>query len=231
MSTRTRALAWIAAFGLVAPSGAVAQDRTEREIVDLIVREGPVAVAIRAETEVARREQLARLAYPNPGVTYSREGAGFTEFLEVEQTLPISGVRTALARAGMAATTAAEAERDARLWALRADAAATVARLVGTQNRLQVVEAHAAEVDRLVAILRTREREGEGSRFDRVRAEQELRDARQAVTAAAIAVGDARAAVLTLLPRDSALGRIEGVSAAASQVVPGPGSLSKRPPG
>ena len=38
-----------------------AQDRTEREIVELIVRDGPQARAIRAESEVTRREQLARL--------------------------------------------------------------------------------------------------------------------------------------------------------------------------
>ena len=95
------------------------QDRTERDIVELIVRDGPQARAIRAEAEVTRREQLARLAYPNPSVTYSREGAGFTEFLQAEQPLPFFGVRGSLARAGVAATAAAEADRDVRLWALR----------------------------------------------------------------------------------------------------------------
>ena len=57
-----------------------------------------------------------------PAVMYSREGAGFTEFLQVEQSLPVFGTRAALSRAGVAATAAAEAERDARLWMLRADA-------------------------------------------------------------------------------------------------------------
>ena len=80
MLTRAQVCAWIAGFGLVAPSLVMAQDRTEREVVDLIVRDGPQASAIRAETEVTRREQLARLAYPNPGVMYSREGAGFASF-------------------------------------------------------------------------------------------------------------------------------------------------------
>ena len=74
---------------------AAGQDRTEREIVELIVRDGPQARAIRAEAEVTRREQLARLAYPNPSVTYSREGAGFTEFLQAEQSLPLFGARAA----------------------------------------------------------------------------------------------------------------------------------------
>ncbi len=41
MPTRAQVCAWIAGFGLVVPSLAIAQDRTEREIVDLIVRDGP----------------------------------------------------------------------------------------------------------------------------------------------------------------------------------------------
>jgi outer membrane protein TolC len=182
MSTRFQVCAWIAAVGLVAPSAAAAQDRTERDIVDLIVREGPQARAIRAETEATHREQLARLAYPNPSVTYSREGAGFTEFFQAEQSLPVFGVRGALARAGLAATAAAEAERDARLWQLRSQAATVLARLAAEQVRLDATRALVRQIEGLTAILRTREREGEGSRFDRLRAEVELRDTRLLVT-------------------------------------------------
>ena len=210
MATRSQVYAWIAGFGLVMPSLAIAQDRTEREVVELIVRDGPQARAIRAATEVTRREQLARLAYPNPAVTYSREGAGFTEFLQAEQSLPLFGVRAALSRAGVAATAAAEAERDIRLWALRSDAAAAVARLIAEQARLELAQAHVREVERLIEILRTREREGEGSRFDRLRAEQELRDTRQLMTSAAVAVAEARAALSGMLPRDISLTRIAG---------------------
>lgn len=218
MPTRAQASAWIALFGLVMPPLAMAQDRTEREVVDLIVRDGPRARAIRAETEVTRREQLARLAYPNPGVMYSREGAGFTEFLQVEQSLPVFGARAALSRAGVEATAAAEADRDARLWTLRADAATAVTRVIAEHERLRVAESYVQEVERLIDALRTREREGEGSRFDRLRAEQELRDARLSVTAAAVAVADARAAISAMLPRDTALGRL--VSARGQQSPP-----------
>ena len=79
MPTRAQVCAWIAGFGLVVPSLAMAQDRTdrtEREVVDLIVRDGPQASAIRAETEVTRREQLARLWSPNPGVMCRPGGCG-----------------------------------------------------------------------------------------------------------------------------------------------------------
>jgi cobalt-zinc-cadmium efflux system outer membrane protein len=210
MPTRAQVCAWITAFGLAAPLTVAAQDRTEREIVDLIVRDGPRARAIRAETEVVRREQLARLAYPNPEVTYSREGAGFTEFLQLGQLLPVFGTRAALSRAGVAATAAAEAERDARLWMLRADAATAVARLNAEQVRLEVAEAHIRHIERLITVLQTREREGEGSRFDRLRAEQERRDARQVVTSAAIAVAEARTVLAAMVPRDVAVTRVTG---------------------
>src|SRR5687768_5162850 len=156
MPTRSQVCTWIAGFGLVVPSLAIAQDRTERDVVELIVRDGPQARAIRAESEVTRREQLARLAYPNPSLTYSRESAGFTEFLQAEQVLPIFGARRALSRAGVAATAAAEAERDVRLWQLRSDAAAVIARLLAAQARVESVHAHRVEITRLVEILRVR---------------------------------------------------------------------------
>jgi cobalt-zinc-cadmium efflux system outer membrane protein len=205
MPTGAQVCTWIAVAGLLAPSVAAGQDRTEREVVELIVRDGPVSRAIRAETEATRNEQLARLAYPNPSVTYSREGAGFTEFFQAEQSLPIFGTRDRLSRAGVAATAAAEAERDVRLWILRSEAATAAARLVAEQQRLESTRAHVFEVERLIEILRTREREGEGSRFDRLRAEQELRDTNQLVTSTTAALAEARATLASMLPRDVSL--------------------------
>jgi hypothetical protein len=157
-----------------------------------------VAGAIRAEAEVTRREQLARLAYPNPAVTWSREGAGFTEFFQAEQSLPLFGVRASPARAGVAATAAAEADRDVRLWQLRAEAGAAVARFAAEQERAAVATAQVREIERLIDILRTREAEGEGSRFDRLRAEQELR-ARHLLWPRRIAIGACARAVGTPL--------------------------------
>ena len=220
MPTRAQVCTWIAAVGLLAPSVAAGQGRTEREIVELIVRDGPQARAIRAESEVTRREQLARLSYPNPSVTYSREGAGFTEFFQAEQSLSLFGARDALSRAGVAATAAAEAERDLRLWLLRSDAAAAVARVVAEQERLESVRAHMREVERLIEILRTREREGEGSRFDRLRAEQELRDTNQVVTSAAVALAEARATVSGMLPRDALLTTVAALGDRAAAAGP-----------
>lgn len=220
MPTRAQAHAWIAVLGLVMPCVAAGQDRTERGLVDLVVRDGPQARVIRADTDVTRREQEARLAYPNPGVMYSREGAGFTEFLQVEQTLPFFGIRGALSRAGVAASAAAEADRDARLWQLRAEATAVVARLSAEQRRLTAAEAHAQDIARLIGVLRTREQEGEGSRFDRLRAEQELRDARYVVTSAAVGVADARSGLAAMLPADVEVTRVADALGEPRPIVP-----------
>jgi cobalt-zinc-cadmium efflux system outer membrane protein len=227
MSTQSRVCAWIAAAGLLVPSTAKGQDRSEREVVELIVRDGPQARAIRAESEVIRHEQLARLAYPNPSFTYSREGAGLTEFFQAEQLLPIFGTRDALSRAGVAASAAADAARDVRLWALRSEAAAAVARVAAGQARIQLARAHAAEVERLIEILRIREKEGEGSRFDRMRAELERREANQAITSGAAALAEARAIVAGMLPGNVVVTSIAGAQTAAS-AAPAPDALVAR---
>jgi cobalt-zinc-cadmium efflux system outer membrane protein len=72
--------------------------------------------------------------------------------------------------------------------------------MVTEQGRLESARAHIREVERLIEILRTREREGEGSRFDRLRAEQELHDSNQLATSATVALTEARALLTGMLP-------------------------------
>lgn len=198
MPTRYRvalALMLIAAVG-----GAHAQERTEQEIVEAIVREGPRARAIRAASEVVISAQAARLIFPNPVASYSREEAGFTEFFQIDQPLPAFGLRSALERVGVAARDAADAEREAQLWQLRNDARDAVARLRAASERLESARSLAGLVEGLIGVLTTREREGEGTRFDRIRAQQEFVDAQQAVVAATIEHADAGGALAALLP-------------------------------
>jgi len=209
MPTLMRVGAWLSCL-LLWPVIAGAQDLTESQLIDLILRDGAQARAIRTGVEVTRREQLARTVFPNPGVVYSREGAGFTEFLQVEQPLPIFGSRGGLARAGAAATQTAEAERDARLWQLRADAQTLVARLLAEQEKLDATQATIRDVERIIELLRIREREGEGSRFDRIRAEQELAESRQIALDAAASVAEARAAIAAVVAEGTRISRVVG---------------------
>lgn len=188
-----------------------AQELTDSQLVELIVRDGARARAISLDVEVVRREQAARAVLSNPSIAYTREGAGYTEFLQFEQFLPIFGSRGALARAGAAATLAAEAERDGRLWRLRADARAFVARLLAEQQRVEASAVTIREVERIIALLRIREKEGEGSRFDRLRAEQELADARQISLEAAASAADVKAAIAAVVADGPRLTRVVGM--------------------
>lgn len=210
MSSRAPVCAWVAACVMAAPSIVLAQELSARDVIEAIMRDGPRAVAIRAEVDVVRLEQHARLAWPNPGLAYSREGAGFTEFLQVAQPLPVSGVRATLVRAGVAATAAAEAERDARLWDLRVEATRLVAHWLWAQSRVEAAAADTQAVERLVEMLRVREREGEGSRFDRLRGEQEVAELKQTAVAAAIDLADVRGAVAALVPPGLTVTRVTG---------------------
>lgn len=219
MPTLNRAGALLLCAALC-PPGARAQELTDVQVVEMILRDGAHARAIRASVDVTRLEQAARTVFPNPGAAYIREGAGFTEFFQVEQLLPIFGTRAALARAGTAATLAAEAGRDARLWQLRADAQMLVARLLSEQEKLDGAHISVREIERIIGVLRTREQEGEGSRFDRLRAEQELMEARQIATDAAASVADARAAIAAVLSEGTRLTRITGVLYADREAPP-----------
>ena len=192
-------------------ANAGAQELTESQLVELIVRDGAQARAIRLDADVVRREQAARTVLSNPSIAYTREGAGYTEFLQVEQFFPIFGSRGALARAGVAATQAAEAERDGRLWQLRADARTLVARLLAEQERFEASAVTVREVERIITLLRIREKEGEGSRFDRVRAEQELADARQMSLEAAASAAEVRAAIAAVVTDGTRFTRVAGI--------------------
>lgn len=205
MRTRFRVALVAAVYVACFPLWAQAQARNEQEILDLIVSESPQAKSIRAAAETVSAQQAARLTFPNPAFSYAREGAGFTEFYQMEQALPAFGLRDALERVGVAAREAAEAERDARLWQLRVDAQVALARWRAASERLEAARSVERLVDQLITVLATREREGEGSRFDRVRSEQELVDARQLVASAEVDRLAARGAILAMLPPNTTL--------------------------
>jgi cobalt-zinc-cadmium efflux system outer membrane protein len=205
MRTRLRVALVAAVYVGCFPLSAQAQLRNEQEILDLIVSESPQAKAIRVVAETVTAQQAARLTFPNPAVSYAREGAGFTEFYQVEQSFRAFGVHDSLERVGVAARESAEADRDARLWQLRIDAQVALARWRAAAERLEAARSVERLVGQLLTVLVTREREGEGSRFDRVRSEQELVDAKQLVASAEVDRLAARGAILAMLPPNTAL--------------------------
>lgn len=147
---------------------ALARMRSEHpqiRVLDLTVR----------ELEADTRE---RTLLPNPTFTYTREETGLNvdDFLLVTQELPLRGRRGLLGEASAQAVTAAQAGAAADLLAFETDLRLAFTDLLTAQAQVAVLEDGLSELAALVDVLRARESEGEGSLFDRLRAEREMAD-------------------------------------------------------
>ncbi len=162
--------------GCVAAS-AVAQALTERQALQLL-RESPYYRELEARVEVTRAERRRGTLYPNPSATAAFEGAGRTDFYLIEQPLAVNGRRRLLRQAGESAVAATRAEADYELRFLEADVRRTFQQLIYVQERRETISRNIEELSELVRILREREGAGEGSKFDRLRAERGDRRAR-----------------------------------------------------
>ena len=208
------------ALYLTACSVSVAQSRwTEPQFLAAVEQRSPALAVVRASIAVARAEAAGRGLYPNPSVSYSREGAGFTEFFQAEQPLAISGRLRLLRQAGAAQIGVAEAEAALAQWQIRTDARNVFGNALLARARVEIVEASTSDIRDVVRILRAREREGEGSRYDRLRAERELaeRESETGVARAALAIADAE--LRSFLPPEVAQVAIDGRLATASPVL------------
>jgi cobalt-zinc-cadmium efflux system outer membrane protein len=179
---------------LVLPSLAKAQEITEEEALRRLVQESPQARALRAQPEITRADAKTWSLAPNPTITYNREDSALTrdDFLMVQQSLPITGRRGLLRRAGSAAVEATSAESSHALVQLQSDLRLTFHELVLAQERKRLLDKGIAELQEVVRILQEREREGESSTFDRLRAERELADVQVELVSAQTSIVQAR---------------------------------------
>src|SRR5437867_6876152 len=178
---------------LVSSLRAPAQERNEAQVIERFLQQSPQPRELRARVAIAQAEARGRALYPNPSFSYSREGAGFNEFFEIGQTIPISGRLGYLRQAGTAAVSATESQSTALLWELRSDLRVAFYRLLAAQQEGTLVEATIERLREVVRILRDREKEAEGSRYDRLRGEREVRETRTELSAATARGGQARA--------------------------------------
>jgi len=202
---------WI--LGLVLSSVCCGQDQrgwSEAQIVERFLTLSPQATEFRARVAATEAEMRTRTVYPNPVVSYSREGAGYNEFFEAWQTLPLNGRVRYLREAGSAAVAVTDANREAVLWWMRSDLRLAFYRMVAAQERVRLLSASADEVDQLIRILRQREQEGEGSRYDRLRAERELAEVRTDVIGATALIAAARRSIGGFLPEGTQVQSVEG---------------------
>ncbi len=188
-----------------------AQTWTESQVLALFAQQSPAAAAARAQIAVARADARSRGLYGNPSFSYSREGAGFTEFFLAEQTLPLSG-RIGLLRQTVApAVGAAEADADALIWQLRSEVRLAFFRLLAMQDREQVLHATRRDLKEVIRVLAVREKEGEGSRFDRLRWEREDVEIRAEIGLVKAQAAQANGRMLEFLPQGTEIANVEGV--------------------
>jgi cobalt-zinc-cadmium efflux system outer membrane protein len=134
-------------------------------------------------------------------VSYLQENAAGTRdsFLMVQQELPTSGRLDLLRQAGDAAVRAEELHVKQAEYEVRQETRATFARLVAAQRRLVGLSTSLATLEELTLRLRERERAGDSSSFDRLRAERELADIKAQRRGAEADVAAARASLATLI--------------------------------
>jgi cobalt-zinc-cadmium efflux system outer membrane protein len=188
-----------AALVLAILPAAVGQELTEKQLIERVFAESPQVRVLQAAVAAARAESLGRTLYPNPAASYVREGAGFTEFLQFEQPLVLTNRRGYLRKAGSAAVSAADLLLDRNLWEMRTGLRLAFYRLLEEQERHKIVERSISELEEIVRILRRRETEGEGSRFDRLRAERELVEARADRVSADVSLAHTRGELAAFL--------------------------------
>ena len=160
------------------PSAASGQPLTEERALERMRAGHPYLQALRLGVREIEAEARERSLIPNPTVGYTREdsGLGVDDFLLLSLELPLRGRASLLHEAATQAATTAEARADASRLDFEARLRHAFTDLLLAQERSVVLEAGVGELGRLVDVLRAREREGEGSRFDRLRTEREVAD-------------------------------------------------------
>ncbi|MGC4054224.1 MAG: TolC family protein [Paludibaculum sp.] len=208
IATRARRLALVSP--LLLASNGLAQTWTEEQVLELFNRQSPQAVAARAQVAVTRAEARGRALYSNPSFSYSREGAGYTEFFQAEQALPLTGRIRLLRQSINPATAAAEAGAAALVWRLRSEVRSAFYALLASQRREQVLNDTIADLGEVIRVLTAREKEGEGTRFDRLRWERELVELGAELSSMAANSAKAKALLLEFLPPGTEISAVEG---------------------
>lgn len=113
-------------------------------------------------------------------------------------------------KAGAAAVSVAEANRESALWSLRSDLRVAFYGMVASQDRLRALSAGVSEVEQLIRLLRQRENEGEGSRYDRLRAEREAAELRIDIATARSVVAASGARLASYLPDGARVQEVRG---------------------
>src|SRR6266480_4889695 len=103
MSLQIRWLVWTTMLCCAGPNCRAQdapQEWSESQVIERFLALSPQARELRARVALTEAEARTRAVFPNPSVAYSREGAGYNEFFEATQILPINGRIRFLREAG-----------------------------------------------------------------------------------------------------------------------------------
>jgi cobalt-zinc-cadmium efflux system outer membrane protein len=202
--------ATLALLAVALAGAAAAQEWTEALVLQKFLEQSPQAREARARVAVVQAETRGRALYANPSFNYTHEGAGRTDFFQAEQALPLTGRLRFLREAGAAMVRATEADGAFSLWQARSVLRQVFYRVVAAQEIESIYTRGLNEIANVIRVLADREREGEGSKFDRLRAERERAEmlAELALVRATAAVE--RSQLLAFLPAGTEVEAVSG---------------------
>jgi cobalt-zinc-cadmium efflux system outer membrane protein len=172
----------------------------------------PLALELAREVERAGSAVRAAGLWPNPEFSLSAEDSGSeTERItDLSLAIPVGGRLALEKKAARSTLRSAEARvRQARI-ELRAGVREVFFELCRFQEKVRVFEGGMERFDRLVEALRAREREGESSGFDRMRAERERAEVEIGLSDAFQGQSRARSALAALVGMPAAEVAAEG---------------------
>jgi cobalt-zinc-cadmium efflux system outer membrane protein len=165
----------------------------------MFLTRSPSAQELRAGTAIVEARTQSWSLWPNPLASFDHEGAGLTQISRVEQSLPLNGRLGFLRQAGASAVRTAGMQAEYILWRQCSEMRRAFYELLLGQERETLLGNAIRQLQDVVRILRERETHGEGSRFDRLRAEREESELQAELVSAQAGTAQARSRLVSFL--------------------------------
>jgi cobalt-zinc-cadmium efflux system outer membrane protein len=167
---------------------------TESDAIRLFLEESPQARRVPVIMQSADAASRVEARVANPDIAYQIEDAAGVrdEFLTFQQELPITGRRGLVREGADAAVSSARLAADQNLLTTASTVRVSFYEVLYRESTLDRLQQGTERLERVVDVLARREREGEGSGYDLLRAEQELAEIEIATSEAEAALAVAR---------------------------------------